>query len=62
MIKYMNLLQFCTVFLQFDLLYNAKTLFRIIKRLETVLIINNSSEKLIKVQRAPSQTFVKNFL
>ena len=50
MIKYMNLLQFCTVFLQFDLLYNAKTLFRIIKRLETVLIINNSSEKLIKVQ------------
>ena len=50
MIKYMNLLQFCTVFLQFDLLYNAKTPFRIIKRLETVLIINNSSEKLIKVQ------------
>ena len=47
MIKYMNLLQFCTVFLQFDLLYNAKTPFRIIKRLETVLIkVQICNEKL----------------
>ena len=41
----MNLLQFYIVFLLVYLLYNAQT-----EWFATVLVINNSSEKLVKVQ------------